>query len=241
MGPRDMDTSLVHRQSTKQLINRYESISIADVSRPVSTSTSNRASTATSKGVIGKKDKSPLRQSFSNLLSVFKVGKGTSKDSSPVMSPSRPSEQRLSVLPDDFSVLVHGGCMEIGASEVPSKLQKQAYLFSGTLLYLSRPSTVQYTSPTLPVWTTCTTSLKPGEILLTMHGSPSTHIISLANCTDVRSLSLNQLDLNERAMLPTKGDTEELKVFEILFEGHPREKFAATSVQERAGWVSAIW
>jgi hypothetical protein len=75
---------------------------------------------------------------------------------------------------------------------------------------------------------------------LTTHGNPFIHTIRLSNCTDVRSLSSQQLDAEECALLP-KGDTKEPKVFEILFEGKAREKFAATSVRERAEWVSAIW
>ncbi|KAJ6609872.1 hypothetical protein B0H10DRAFT_453225 [Mycena sp. CBHHK59/15] len=61
----------------------------------------------------------------------------------------------------------------------------------------------------------------------------------LKHCTDVRSLSSMKLDPEERALLP--GDVKDIKVFEILFEGRAREKFATTSIRERARWVSAIW
>ena len=239
MGPRNMETTLQQRRSTKQLISRYESMSVAGALRSVSSSSSCRGPAAKSfrsigisKGLpplaVGRKDKSILRQSFSNLLSVFKIGKGSIEDSSSIVSSSSPDEHLTS--------------NNVGG--VSSVSENQIYLYSGTLLYLSRPSTSPWASPILPVWTTCTANLVAGEIRitwLTTQGNPSTHIISLASCSDVRSLPLDQVDPNERALLPTKGDAEDLKVFEILFEGQPREKFAVTSVQGRAGWVSAIW
>jgi cytochrome oxidase Cu insertion factor (SCO1/SenC/PrrC family) len=74
---------------------------------------------------------------------------------------------------------------------------------------------------------------------LSPRGNPSTHIIDLTTCADVCSLALSQISANERALLPDKGAG--LKVFDIQFEGTRKEMFAATSVQQRAGWVSAIW
>jgi len=55
----------------------------------------------------------------------------------------------------------------------------------------------------------------------------------------VRSLALNQISADEQALLPDKGAG--LKVFDIQFEGNQKEKFACSSIQDRAGWVSAIW
>ncbi|THH31345.1 hypothetical protein EUX98_g2855 [Antrodiella citrinella] len=113
-------------------------------------------------------------------------------------------------------------------------------LHTGPLLYLCRP-----VSPNdLPVWTDCTVVLHPSHILvtwLTPQDNPSTSMVTLPQCTDVRSLAVNELDAEERGLLPTQPNKGELKVFELLFEGRVREKFAAYSVTERAGWVSAIW
>jgi hypothetical protein len=99
-------------------------------------------------------------------------------------------------------------------------------------------------SSILPVWTSCNITLHTPHILITwytIHGNPSTHVLPLDGCTDVRSISLNRLDLDEKALLPTQTDQSEPKVFELLFEGRRKEKFAASSSQERARWVSAIW
>jgi hypothetical protein len=63
--------------------------------------------------------------------------------------------------------------------------------------------------------------------------------VVLKHCTDVRSLTADELDSEERALLP--GDIKDIKVFEVLFDGRVGEKFATTSIRERARWVSAIW
>jgi hypothetical protein len=74
---------------------------------------------------------------------------------------------------------------------------------------------------------------------LSPHGNPSTHVIDLTTCADVRSLALSQISADEQALLPDNGAG--LKVFDIQFEGAHREKFACSSIQDRAGWVNAIW
>lgn len=178
-----------------------------------------------------KKDKSPLRQSFRNLFSVFKktntLGKGKWEDGGPSLSNYR--KESLPIV------------LDTPGMSAPPVLRSRSRQMTSSLLYLSRIPSLS--NSILPVWTTCTVTLESDRIViswLTPHGNPSTHSIPLSHCSDVRSLSLQQLDHDEAALLP-KGATEDLKLFEILFEGKAREKFAATSVRERAGWVSAIW
>jgi hypothetical protein len=104
---------------------------------------------------------------------------------------------------------------------------------------MSRP-----TSGGLPVWTDCSVILHPSHILITWmtsYSNPSTSIVTLSQCTDVRSLTLADLNPEERDLLPSTDKPDAIWVFELLFEGKAREKFAAASVQERAGWVPAIW
>jgi hypothetical protein len=244
-GPRNMETDHQFRHSTKQLISRYESMMppAAPSPRPVSSGKSAakfvRAISASKENlpIIRKQDRSPLRQSFTNLLSVFKIGniKNSGKDG---------NSRSLSGFVKASSPLgSHSGYCNSTVSQSESNV-KQAHFYTGALLYLSRPQVGQRASLILPVWTDSSVELKSGEILttwLTTQGNPFTHAISLASCTDVRSLSLHQLDASEMALLPTRADSEEVRVFELLFEGRPRERFAATSLQERAGWVSAIW
>lgn len=219
---------LQRHRSTKLLIDRYESMNRGLADHP-SLSSSRPKQTLSSQS-SNKKDRSPIRQSICNLFSVFKkvnvVGKFKSDQNTSIVD--RP-EQALytSASPSVFDF-----------KPLPPVKRK-----TGPLLYLARTSHLSSSLPILPVWTTCTATIETNMILiswLTAHGNPSIYTISLSNCTDVRSLSSQQLDAEERALLP-KGDTKELKVFEILFEGRTREKFAATSVQERAEWVSAIW
>jgi hypothetical protein len=49
------------------------------------------------------------------------------------------------------------------------------------------------------------------------------------------------MEPEEQALLPAQDQSGDPKVFEILFSGKESQKFAATSVKDRAAWVSAIW
>lgn len=203
--------------------------------------------------VYGRKDRSPLRQSFRNLISVFKKGKAACKDKfeNPILFTIKSQDssfvaaQTSYVIPDDplKAPIATTTNKSNDVSTVIDASRNSYSSHSGPLLYLSRLSS-PLSSPILPVWTTCTATLHVDHILITRHttqGNPSTQVISLSSCTDVRSLASSEIDPEEKALLPRKGDAEDLRVFEILFEGRPREKFAAISAQERAGWVSAIW
>ena len=44
-----------------------------------------------------------------------------------------------------------------------------------------------------------------------------------------------------RALLPAADAGGEWRVFELVFEGRARERFAARGLTERATWVSAVW
>jgi hypothetical protein len=226
---------LQRHRSTKLLIDRYESMgstSTVHPSRGAKPSTSGLLQKQTTPFPSShKKDKSPIRQSLRNLFSVFKKVNVTGK--------YKPDES-ISTINRPGMVLPTLESSSVLDFEPPPPARKH----TGSLLYLSRASQLSPSFPILPVWTTCTATVEANTIViswLTTHGNPSIHTIQLSNCTDVRSLSSLQLDAEECALLPKKGDTEELKVFEILFEGRAREKFAATSVRERAEWVSAIW
>jgi hypothetical protein len=122
----------------------------------------------------------------------------------------------------------------------------------GVLLYLSQcPDNLR--SSQGPAWLPCTATLEEDVQSIRISWSDlssqeervSTHIVSLARCTDVRSLVASQLEERDLT-IPLAGCKDEVriedyKVFEILFEGKGREKFAARTVRERARWVSAIW
>ncbi|KAL6310398.1 hypothetical protein BKA93DRAFT_755888 [Sparassis latifolia] len=201
-----------------------------------------------------KKDKgrSPIRQSLRNLLSVFGRKNRSSGIARELLEQNCVAD--LPTIPSNVgssaSQVLHSS-VDVSAKQlsVPSSRDEKAICttpispsseLSGPLLYLSRSS-----SPTIhPVWTNCNAHLHSSHVLVTWHtaqGNPSTSIVSFTRCTDVRSLSLNDLAPEERALLPGSPDVGDVKVFELLFEGRPREKFAARSVGERATWVSTIW
>ncbi|KAH8992813.1 hypothetical protein EDB86DRAFT_2806035, partial [Lactarius hatsudake] len=239
------------RRSTKELIKRFESIS-ADNS-PVSLPGNGTRSTPgrIHRGTPGlftppakvEKKTSPLRQSFRNLLSVFKKGKRLGKEkivSSDAPSKSEPPVERLSPDPlkreNEPDPFTYGGgpSSRICASPTYS-------LHRGPLLHLSPPAPA---SSILPVWITCDAVLHGSHILLTSattQGIESTIVVSLRACTDIKSLSPDEIVAEHKALLPVMEDSTVPKVFELFFDGKESQRFAAPTVKDRAAWVSAIW
>lgn len=212
LGPRAIP--LRHQRSTKLLISRFESLTDH---KPVSPA--NSPLCPPRQTVVSNKDKSPIRQSFRNLLAVLKKGSGLRVGKSKPLKGPLPADDPFTVSTKSFP----------------------GPRLAGSLFYLARsPETSQAPSSVLPVWTFCSAVLEGDTVHLTWPATPSTHSIPLQRCTDVRSLTSDQLDPEERALLP--GDVRDLKAFEVvLFDGHAAEKFATTSVRERARWISAIW
>lgn len=229
-------------QSAKQLIDRYESISREEPSTSRRPPSAARFYGVSSSSSVGKGKRRSLSASLRNFLSVFQKGrKGKDGDDQeedvPTVVVDALSMAQIPPMYTESASLPHdAGAVVLSASKVSA-------LHSGTLLYLSKPSS-STTSPILPVWTSCNVTLHTLHILITwysIHNNPSTHVLRLDGCTDVRSISLNRSDLDQKALLPTPTDQSEPKVFELLFEGRRREKFVASSSRERARWVSAIW
>lgn len=242
LDPSRQKPAMHRRGTTKDLIGKYESMSSPVKSARPSIASSKNCNLATpeqcEKGDKKIKGRSPIRQSFRNLLSVFtKKGRATGKDMRDegmdisALLPSRtPKLEPLSIPCDTQAFL----------SSAEVACNTPLALYCGKLLHLSSPSSPE----ALPVWTTCNVALHAEHMLVTwetFRGNPSTSIITLAQCTDVRSLTLSDLDVVEYDLLPTGPESTEPKIFELLFEGKARQKFAALSVKERAGWVGAIW
>ncbi|KAH9919329.1 uncharacterized protein B0H18DRAFT_1122581 [Fomitopsis serialis] len=262
--PRDPSTDspsagLSRRGTTKELIGRFESMS------PTKAPSGHRLETPSLRPgaypAIEKTNKrSPIRQSIRSFLSVFKKSTGkTAGELSTVAGrvggqvlQERINSSRISVStsrdrPSTLSVprvseLEIRGPLNICKTPISPTTARH----SGPVLYLSRPPTSS--AGLHPVWTHCTAMLHSTHLLLTSEtsgGHPSTNIIAFRECADVRSLSSTELDPSERAMLPSQsaegGDRQVWKIFELQFEGRPREKLAVRSVGERAAWVSKIW
>ncbi|KAI0762106.1 hypothetical protein BD413DRAFT_643915 [Trametes elegans] len=266
-GQVDTPPVLNRRGTTKDLIGRFESLedssTIAPTRRRRQASTTSRGSNNMTTNVDSEKakerGKSPIRQSFRNLLSVFKKHKPAHKEQpalSPVPSvpgtrykvggsgspasvqgPPTPSKPALALhIPPSAPGLAQTDPRNC-SSPVSAHTGKQ-----GALLHLSRPPPPADGGPPVPpVWVACAAQLHTTHILVswtTAGGNPASRLVPFTACSDVRSLALGELREDERALLPEGRD---VRVFELLFEGRARERFAAGGVAERAGWVSAIW
>lgn len=261
---------LTRRGTTKELIGRYESLSTNSSSSGGSSLEKIKSRTSLTTTTRGphenagekkSKGRSPIRQSFRSLLSVFsKKAKTTREPSlyvSDLLSPPEESEAASyhatnsalspppvptkAPIPPLLPIRSDLGSLHSPASgrELPICMTPLP-LYTGTLLYLCKP----ISPDSLPVWINCDAALHRSHIVLTWFsnlGNPSTSLVQLSRCTDVRSLALGDLDAAEGSMLPEDPRFREPKVFELLFEGKAREKFAAASVKDRAGWVSATW
>lgn len=234
-------TPVLRRQSTKQLIHRFESMTDAagavqvQVNRP---SDPTRMSSETDSRDIHrafltaaphKSKRRSLSNSLRNFMSVFKKKKDKESDDDDCIPPYHTPELNVTAPEEPAPLPIPQTVSRPSGKEIVPSSNKAGSTLSGSLLYLSRPPSH------LPVWMSCTVALYNSHLLLTwytMHDTPSSHIIQLDGFMDVRSL-------NERL---SRSDTEgDLKTFELAFEGRPRETFAATSSQDRARWVGAIW
>ncbi|KAI0266742.1 hypothetical protein BC834DRAFT_111163 [Gloeopeniophorella convolvens] len=243
------------RGSAKELIKRFESMREEGPAKPhlphdVSTNTSNVRQTALGLSMpLAKMERktSPLRQSFRNLLSVFKKGKRTAREKLEPFTLSSASHSPSSGQPPSPTPHIsdHGADpFDQNNSNLGSRIcASPTYaLHAGPLLHQSRP--INASSSILPVWLSCDAVLHGTHILLTSatsQGVPSTDVVSLRACTDVNSLAYSDLSVEDRALLPSIGGSREPKVFELIFDGKDGQRFAAPTVQDRAAWVSAVW
>ena len=269
---------LTRRGTTKELIGRFEALDNPSAASHTPKRLSVRRDSFSIRGGVDaeRKDKarSPIRQSFRNLLSVFKKNKPPSppspvlsltqqvevaaRETSPAPQPQRALPPRPSPGNNGPRHSNHGYRSNVRRpAHAPLVLQIPAPLAkptpetrtictsplsahtgkTGPLLYLSRIPLTNIP----PVWMSCTGQLHSTHILVTWdtpQGNPSPKLVPFTACTDVRSLNTGDLDETERDLFP---DDPEWKVFELLFEGRARERFAAKSVTGRATWISAIW
>ncbi|EPS95548.1 hypothetical protein FOMPIDRAFT_60994 [Fomitopsis schrenkii] len=253
-------SGLSRRGTTKELIGRFESMSPTKSPSSYYQETP-RVRPGAYQAVQKTNKRSPIRQSIRSFLSVFKkTSSRTSGERGDLLSvaedvmteplrervsSSRTSTSRARGHSSTFSVpQVNPARQSLSICKTP--ISPTAARHSGSVVHLCRSLA---SSPGIhPVWAHCTATLHSTHLLLTTEtsgGNPSTNIITFCECADVRSLSTTELEANERAMLPTQDaqgrDGQIWKIFELLFEGRPRERFAVRSVGERAAWVSKIW
>jgi hypothetical protein len=243
------------RRSTKELIKRFESMTVDDSPKAPPAHGTRGTPVRTHRADVGlftprtqvEKKTSPLRQSFRNLLSVFKKGKRFGKEK--VEPYIHPKENALSFPDENFSKTPPGAKHEFDlfapdSGSLGSRIcTSPTYsLHTGPLLHLSQP--ISASSPILPVWIPCDAVLHQSHILLTSattQGIRRTDVVSLRACTDVKSLTSGDIGAEQRALLPTMENSAVPKVFELVFDGKEKQRFAVPTVKDRAAWVGAIW
>lgn len=227
-----------HQSSAKQLINRYESIGSPRTGRHTSR-TSPLPHTPPRQETQMKKDKSPLRQSFQNIVTALKKGAraiGSRHDpESPVLPPvSGGLPSRRADITSLYSAELSGQ-----PSRPPTPPPKDPCL-SGKLLYLFSASS---TEPMGSGWRPCAATMGLTSISL-CHPQAANMLsssgVSLINCIEVRSSQFDCGYLLDQTSFGTSR-VEDLRAFELIYDGKPTEMFACFSTQERAVWIDAIW
>jgi hypothetical protein len=239
-GARKISASIQRQGSTKQLIHRYESFTSPSPPRGQENKTPTKGIKA-KLSPSNRKENSPIRESFRNLLSVFKKDKTSSEDKwvgSLDRFKSGPAQERPCNEHEKLRVPVPLD-MDAPTSNSPPL---QSPRMGGSLMYLAHDSNGSYIGPPTSSWVECSAVMAlDGLHLNFLHGSSPEHIISLSNCADVQSCSFTALSEQERALLPTEFTTQGYRIFDVFFYPNGRERFAVPSVQQRAKWVSAIW
>ena len=225
------DPPLLQRnKSTKELINRFESLTKPQTSAETD---AHPTGLGESRSTFSKqRTRNPLRRSFGNLLAAF-----SKKLKPPAREKSSPSPSISKELPPPPSANVNTAPSGTRPSYQDLASLTDGPIISGPALYLSAGTSTEYT---LPVWTDCDIALYSTHILVTWrttYGNPISHMIKLESCLDVRSIPLVELGELELALLPGFDQ----KAFYLSFEGGPQEKFLLPSISERAKWVSSIW
>ncbi|KAF9051087.1 hypothetical protein BDZ89DRAFT_1154003 [Hymenopellis radicata] len=195
LGPRAMDSRsslavLDRKKSTKQLISRFESLAPQPTPTP-SRTPSAQETVPPSHVYLTKKDKSSVRQSFRNLMGLFKKGDSKFKLNQVFNNAKRHSSSNAASLMSRSTIPPSDVCM------------------TGTVLYMARVADGSSPSSVLPVWTTATAALKLPELLISsvsINGHPDTHSLPLKDVSDVHSLIAHQIDPDELAMLPKDYD-----------------------------------
>jgi hypothetical protein len=243
------------RRSTKELIKRFETMTVDNSPKALPAPSTRGTPVRTHRAEVGlftpraqvEKKTSPLRQSFRNLLSVFKKGKRFGKEKvEPYMI--HPKESGLSFPDEKLSKIPPGAKHESdlfapNSGSLGSRIcTSPTYsLHTGPLLHLSQPTSASF--QILPVWIPCDAVLHQSHILLTSattQGIRRTDVVSLRACTDVKSLTSGDIGAEQRALLPTMENSAVPKVFELIFDGKETQRFAVPTVKDRAAWVSAI-
>ncbi|KAI0277401.1 hypothetical protein BGY98DRAFT_934432 [Russula aff. rugulosa BPL654] len=235
------------RRSTKELIKRFESMSVDNSPKALPAHGTRGTPARTHRAEVGlftphtqvEKKTSPLRQSFRNLLSVFKKGKRFGKEKvEPYSIRTRLGHLFLTKICPNFLP---------GPSMSPICLLPTAVVWDpGSALLrpipCTRPTDIRVVS-ILPVWIPCDAVLHQSHILLTSattQGIRRTDVVSLRACTDVKSLTSGDIGAEQRALLPAMENSAIPKVFELVFDGKEKQRFAVPTVKDRAAWVSAI-
>lgn len=227
--PHAMDPPLLQRnKSTKELINKFESLTKPQVSATTHTGQLGEPQ----RTMFKSKARNPLRRSFGNLLAAFSKKLKPQVREKPSPSPSVSKELPS---PPSASANIVSSCAHPSYQDLASLAGNP--IISGPALYLSMHT---FPENALPVWTECNITLYTTHILVTWHtayGNPISRMLKLESCVDIKSVPLVELDELELKLLPDL----DRKAICLSFEGAPQEKFLFSSISERAKWINSVW
>ncbi|KAL1680319.1 hypothetical protein EV122DRAFT_288813 [Schizophyllum commune] len=147
-----------------------------------------------------KKDKSPLRRSFQNFMSVLKK--------SPAAFKKKLADDSPEIAAPVVDQILSQSTYPVPASPPQPEIPSFGYArHAGQLLYLCHAE--NECRDVFPVWTSCSVSLEGSALLATWYttmGNPFTQVIDLSCCTDVCALTIDQLEPALQDMLPNCDD-----------------------------------
>lgn len=224
--------SLQRRSTTKQLVSRYE-----EMSEVVRTQSSADAWMST-RTADGKRPAPPITKSIRQFISsAFKKDKEIKSLNTSQISAPQPIASYGS-----SSSSTQEYHQEPASHPVLTEATQLVTMHAGNLYHLYRDCSRSLDASPLPVWLECFVTLSSDRLSIAHHSvsgiNLSAHTVMLLKCSDVCSLARDELEVDEKSLLPSDV---ELRVFELQFNGRQKEKFAAFSLQDRATWVSAIW
>ncbi|KAG8812876.1 hypothetical protein FRC17_001773 [Serendipita sp. 399] len=235
------NVSTLNRRNTKDLVNLFEKRSLGETSAQATSQPLQRdglrLTDRTTGGGLTKSK--PLRESFRHLVLAFNKAKRTLGDSPmglELKSRIRPRDkeeiqQTVALSPKS------SGSNGLAAVNMPAPTLSHV---APSLPQDIRSGIVLFYNDSTASWHRCNAFLAPPNLRLSYFltsGKLVTLVVPVGTADDARSATVIPSTTTQPPLL----DGNAPHVFEVQFANGTINRFAAPSVLERGGWVSAIW